>query len=122
MKLATFNINGIRHLRLPRLLEWLERGRGHHACRNSRPSTGFPIAEINAAAMARCGTDEIWNVAIWPRTANRSKTAADFRATGRRQSRYIEAAVDGIVVCCLYLPNGNPQPAQVRLQTGLSNG
>jgi len=26
------------------------------------------------------------------------------------QSRYIEAAVDGILLGCLYLPNGNPQP------------
>jgi exonuclease III len=25
-------------------------------------------------------------------------------------SRYIEAAIDGIVVGCLYLPNGNPAP------------
>jgi exodeoxyribonuclease-3 len=27
-----------------------------------------------------------------------------------RQSRYIEAAVNGVLVGCLYLPNGNPQP------------
>ena len=26
------------------------------------------------------------------------------------QSRYIEAAVNGIIVACIYLPNGNPQP------------
>lgn len=26
------------------------------------------------------------------------------------QSRYIEAAVDGVLIGCLYLPNGNPQP------------
>ena len=26
------------------------------------------------------------------------------------QARYIEAAVNGIVVACLYAPNGNPQP------------
>ena len=26
------------------------------------------------------------------------------------QARYIEAAVDGILVACIYLPNGNPQP------------
>lgn len=25
-------------------------------------------------------------------------------------SRYIEAAVDGFIVSCLYLPNGNPAP------------
>jgi exodeoxyribonuclease-3 len=29
---------------------------------------------------------------------------------GDTQSRYLQAAVDGIVVACLYLPNGNPQP------------
>ena len=27
-----------------------------------------------------------------------------------KQSRYIEAAVDGVIVGCIYLPNGNPQP------------
>jgi len=27
-----------------------------------------------------------------------------------RQSRYLEAAVHGVLVACLYLPNGNPQP------------
>ena len=26
------------------------------------------------------------------------------------QSRYIEAAVDGVLIACIYLPNGNPQP------------
>ena len=26
------------------------------------------------------------------------------------QSRYIEAAVAGVIIGCLYLPNGNPQP------------
>ena len=29
---------------------------------------------------------------------------------GDTQSRYIEAAVEGLVIGCLYLPNGNPQP------------
>ena len=27
-----------------------------------------------------------------------------------REARYIEAAVDGLLIGCLYLPNGNPQP------------
>ena len=37
------------------------------------------------------------------------------------QSRYIEAAVSGILIGCLYAPNGNPQPgAKVRLQTGVA--
>ena len=26
------------------------------------------------------------------------------------QSRYIEAAIEGVLVGCLYAPNGNPQP------------
>jgi exodeoxyribonuclease-3 len=29
---------------------------------------------------------------------------------GDDHSRYLEAAVDGVLVGCLYLPNGNPQP------------
>jgi exodeoxyribonuclease-3 len=30
--------------------------------------------------------------------------------SGDDQARYIEAAVGGILIACLYLPNGNPQP------------
>src|SRR6202012_2124064 len=29
---------------------------------------------------------------------------------GDKQARYIEAAVRGILIVCIYLPNGNPQP------------
>ena len=52
-----------------------------------------------------------WNgVAILARRASRSRRAALPGDPDDVQRRYLEAAVDGILVCCLYLPNGNPQP------------
>jgi exonuclease III len=40
----------------------------------------------------------------------RSKCGAVCQDAADTQSRYIEAAVAGVLVACLYLPNGNPQP------------
>ena len=63
--------------------------------------------------MARCGAGSR------PGTASRSWRAAASRSLTRnelpgdpsdKQSRYIEAAVNGVIVACLYAPNGNPQP------------
>jgi exonuclease III len=55
---------------------------------------------------------ETWNgVAILSRgtepVVTRTQLPGDPTDT---QSRYIEGAVNGIIVACIYLPNGNPQP------------
>jgi exodeoxyribonuclease III len=114
MKIATYNINGI-GARLPRLLEWLERESPDVACLQElkAPDQNFPIIALRAA-----GYGAIWHgqtsfngVAILAKGADpveiRRGLPGDPDDT---HSRYIEAEVNGIVVGCLYLPNGNPQP------------
>jgi len=114
LKLATYNINGIRS-RLPRLLEWLQRESPDIVCLQELKATdaAFPVDALAAAGYgARWSGQSAWNgVAILGREAEpvevRRGLPGDAADT---QSRYLEAAVAGIVVACLYLPNGNPQP------------
>ncbi|CAG9186217.1 Exodeoxyribonuclease III [Cupriavidus pampae] len=114
LKIATFNINGIR-TRLPALLAWLEREAPDVVCLQELKTidSGFPIEEIHAAGYgAIWHGQKSWNgVAILahgtdPIEARRGLPGAD----DDTQSRYLEAAVEGVLVACLYLPNGNPQP------------
>ena len=114
MKIATYNINGIK-ARLPRLLEWLERESPDVVCLQELKALdgAFPREAIDAA-----GYGSIWKgQRSWNGVAILAKGAEPVES--RRvlpgddaddQSRYIEAAVNGIIVGCLYLPNGNPQP------------
>ncbi len=113
-KLATFNINGINR-RLPNLLAWLEAARPDAVCLQELKAEQdrFPQAALEQAGYGAVWRGQrTWNgVAILARdtvpvqTADRLPGDAD-----DDQSRYIEAAVGGILVGCLYLPNGNPQP------------
>ena len=114
LKLATFNINGIR-ARLPHLLQWLEREQPDIACLQELKAKheAFPRAEIEAAGYGALWQGQVsWNgVAILARGAEPVESRR--RLPGERedtQARYLEAAVHGIMVACLYLPNGNPQP------------
>ena len=114
MKIASFNINGVR-ARLPRLLEWLQETRPTVACLQEikTQDDGFPAAEFE-----RIGYQAIWHgqkgfngVAILadgtlPIEVQRGLPGdpAD------EQARYLEAAVGGVLIANLYLPNGNPHP------------
>lgn len=114
MRIATFNINGIR-ARLPALLEWLEETRPDVACLQElkAPSDRFPIDAIRGAGYGAVWHGQSrWNgVAILARGREPIETRRALPGDDTdEQSRYIEAAVDGIVVACLYAPNGNPQP------------
>jgi exodeoxyribonuclease-3 len=114
MKIATFNINDIKR-RLPNLLRWLGAARPDIVCLQELKATDaeFPVGALgNAGYGAVWRGQKTWNgVAILARGGEpviiRSALPGD---TSDTQSRYIEAAVDGIVVGCLYAPNGNPQP------------
>jgi exodeoxyribonuclease-3 len=115
MKFATYNINGIAG-RLPRLLEWLRSERPDAVCLQELRvyQHEFPIDAIRDA-----GYDAVWKgqkpryngVAILARgsapVAVRDALPGD---SADAEARYIEAAVNGILVACLYAPNGNPQP------------
>lgn len=115
MKIATFNINSVRN-RLERLLEWLRDAAPDVVCLQELRiyDEEFPARQIESA-----GYGAIWQgqkprfngVAILARDAQPVEIRRGLPGDPRDdQSRYLEAAVDGIVVGCLYAPNGNPQP------------
>jgi exodeoxyribonuclease-3 len=114
MKIASFNVNGIRS-RLPRLLEWLDEAAPDVLCLQELKcdDDSFPIKDISAA-----GYGAIWHgqkgfngVAILAKGSDpverRRGLPGDPDDT---HSRYLEAEVADVVIGCLYLPNGNPQP------------
>lgn len=114
MKIATFNINGVNG-RLPALIGWLDTAAPDVVCLQEIKTTSaaFPIAAIEGA-----GYGAIWmgeksynGVAILARGETPIEVRRGLPGDERdKQSRYIEAAVNGVLVACLYLPNGNPQP------------
>lgn len=114
MKIATFNINNIQR-RLPILLAWLRKARPDVVCLQELKAAhdAFPAAAIERAGYLSVHRGErTWNgVAILARNARPIVTRMDLPGDpSDRQSRYIEAAVNGILIASLYLPNGNPQP------------
>jgi exodeoxyribonuclease-3 len=115
MKIATYNVNGVNG-RLPVLLRWLEETNPDVVCLQElkAPQEKFPEQAIIDA-----GYNAIWHgQKQWNGVAILSKADLEIKEVGRNlpgdpedvQSRYIEAMVDDILVCCLYLPNGNPAP------------
>src|SRR4051812_5301455 len=114
MRIATYNVNGI-NARLPNLLGWLEQAAPDIVCLQElkAPDERFPEAAIRTAGYgAIWHGQKSWNgVAILARGAQPVETRRGLPGDpDDTHSRYIEAAVDGIVVGCLYLPNGNPAP------------
>jgi exodeoxyribonuclease-3 len=114
MRLATFNINGI-NSRLPALLQWLEETQPDVACLQElkAPQEKFPEAALNDAGyQAIWHGQKSWNgVAILARATAPQEVGRGLPGDSEdEQSRYIEAEVNGVLVACLYLPNGNPAP------------
>jgi exodeoxyribonuclease-3 len=114
VKIATFNINNVNR-RLPNLLAWLQEAEPDVVCLQELKATDrqFPRAAIEAAGYGAVWKGQsAWNgVAILARGATpvltRDRLPGDEADT---QSRYIEAAVSGILIASLYAPNGNPRP------------
>jgi len=114
MRIATFNVNGIGS-RLPALLQWLEETQPDVACLQElkAPQEKFPEMDIRAAGYSPIWHGQkSWNgVAILARGTEPQELQRGLPGDpDDEQSRYIEAAVNGILVVCLYLPNGNPAP------------
>ena len=112
MKITTYNINDI-HRRLPNLLAWLQDTQPDVVCLQELKTTRFPEAEINAAGYGAVWQGEArWNgVAILARGTVPIPTRRALPGDPMdKQARYIEAAVQGVVIGCLYAPNGNPRP------------
>jgi len=114
MKIATFNINNVNR-RLENLLHWLGKARPDIVClQELKAETGaFPDAALQAAGYHSAWLGQkTWNgVAILCRGEAPvvTRTALPGDATDL-QARYLEAAVKGLLVASIYLPNGNPQP------------
>ena len=114
MKVATFNINNINR-RLPNLLRWLQAAKPDAVALQELKATDaeFPVAAIEKAGYGAVWRGQkTWNgVAILARKAEpvliRDRLPGD---ADDHEARYIEAAVNGIIVTSIYLPNGNPQP------------
>jgi exodeoxyribonuclease-3 len=114
VKIATFNVNGVNG-RLPVLLRWLKETAPDIACLQElkAPQERFPEAAIRDAGYhAIWHGQKSWNgVAILARGVVPIETHRGLPGDPEdTHSRYIEAAIDDILVGCLYLPNGNPAP------------
>jgi bifunctional non-homologous end joining protein LigD len=114
LKIATFNVNGI-GARLPNILQWLAREQPDVVCLQELKArdAAFPAQELEDAGYGCLHHGQpSWNgVAILARDAEPLLIRKGLPgAEDDTQARYIEAAAHGVIVGCLYLPNGNPQP------------
>ena len=113
MKIASFNINNINR-RLTNLLHWLREAEPDIVCLQELKAadTEFPTEAIRQAGYhAVCRGERSWNgvaiLARWAPVVTRMDLPGD---APDRQCRYLEAAVNGVLVASIYAPNGNPQP------------
>jgi exodeoxyribonuclease III len=114
MKIATFNVNNI-NKRLANLLAWLDQAQPDVVCLQELKCSqrDLPIAALEKAGYGAVWRGQrTWNgVAILARDATPVLTRDELPGDpSDTQSRYIEAAVNGVLIACLYAPNGNPQP------------
>ena len=113
MKIASFNINDINR-RLTNLLEWLREAEPDVVCLQELKTTD---ADFPAEALRQAGYHAVWRgekrwngvaiLARWAPVLTRLELPGD---PDDGQSRYLEAAVNGVLVASIYAPNGNPQP------------
>lgn len=114
MKIATYNINGINR-RLLNLMAWLADAAPDVVCLQELKAAD---RQFPATALADAGYGAVWRgesswngVAILARGMEPVLTQDELPGNpDDSQARYIEAAVNGVLIACLYAPNGNPQP------------
>jgi exodeoxyribonuclease-3 len=114
VRIATFNVNSV-NARLPALLQWLSETAPDIVCLQElkAPQNKFPAKDLEDA-----GYGAIWHgqsayngVAILARGQQPVERRRGLPGDPNDEhSRYIEAETHGLVVGCLYLPNGNPAP------------
>ena len=114
VKIATFNVNNVNR-RLPNLLNWLVTAKPDAVCLQELKAEDrqFPLTALREAGYGAVWQGERqWNgVAILGRGTEPVLTRRGLPGDpADKQSRYIEAAVNGVLIACIYLPNGNPQP------------
>jgi exodeoxyribonuclease III len=114
MRIATFNINNI-NKRLDNLLAWLAKEKPDVACLQELKAEQ---SQFPARALRSLGYEAVWQgqrswngVAILARKQTPVLTRTTLPGNpSDHQARYIEAAVNGVLITSIYLPNGNPQP------------
>ena len=114
MRIATYNVNSI-NARLGHVLRWLAETTPDVVCLQElkAPQDKFPERAIRNA-----GYGVIWHgqksyngVALLARNDEPIEIRRVLPGDPEdSHSRYIEATVKGVLVGCLYLPNGNPAP------------
>ncbi|HVW15183.1 MAG TPA: exodeoxyribonuclease III [Mucilaginibacter sp.] len=114
MKIATYNVNSI-NARMHILQRWLAENQPDIVCLQElkAPQENFP-----EQAISDMGYRAIWHgQKSWNGVAilSRNHAIAERRRVlpgdpDDEHSRYIEAEVNGLIIGCLYLPNGNPAP------------
>ena len=116
MKIASFNINGIK-ARLPALLDWLAEARPDVVAVQEIKSLdeAFPRTEIEDAGytVETHGQKGFNGVALLSRLPLEDVTRGLPGDDTDDHARWIEATVVGtraVRICGLYLPNGNPAP------------
>jgi exodeoxyribonuclease-3 len=114
LRIATYNINNV-NKRLPNLLAWLEEAEPDILTLQELKAShvDFPAAALEAAGYGAVWRGQrAWNgVAILARGTEPVLTRTELPDDpDPAQSRYIEAAVNGVIVTSIYAPNGNPQP------------
>ena len=114
MKVATFNINNI-NKRLDNLLAWLAKAQPDVVSLQELKAeqSAFPASAIRSLGYEAVWQGErSWNgVAILARGSAPVLTRAGLPGDAHdHHARYIEAAVNGVLITSIYLPNGNPQP------------
>ena len=113
MKIASFNINGIK-ARLPRLSEWLQEGNIDVAVLQEIKSVdeNFPREAIEDLGynIATHGQKSFNGVAILSKFPIEDVVCGLPGDDSDEQARWIEATINNVRICGLYLPNGNPLP------------
>jgi exodeoxyribonuclease III len=115
VKIATFNINDV-NKRILNLLHWLDREKPEVVCLQELKTeqNRFPAGALRSAGYEALWVGErSWNgVAILTReqTPVLTRVCLPGDENDRQARYYVEAAIRGVLIACIYLPNGNPQP------------